>query len=328
MAIIRRQVDHLTRMLDDLLDVTRVSRGKISLQKERLELGGLVQHTIDDHRAQFATAGVAFVDVPSDEPLWVEADPTRIVQVVGNLLVNASKFTPRGGRVEVTTRRDDESALVTVRDDGVGIAPEMLHRLFEPFVQAPQTLERTRGGLGLGLAMASGLAQLHGGSIRAESAGLGRGSEFLVRLPLVPAPTGATLAPEKVAITRQRVLVIEDNEDTAETMRVLLTLEGHEVAIARSGGEGIELARSVRPTVVFCDLGLPDVDGYAVARAMRADASLRRTFLCALSGYARPDDRARSAKAGFDRHLAKPPRTEDLLDVIAAATDGDRAAPV
>jgi CheY-like chemotaxis protein len=217
-------------------------------------------------------------------------------------------------------------ALITVRDDGVGIAPEMLHRLFEPFVQAPQTLDRTRGGLGLGLAMAAGLVNLHGGSIRAESAGLERGSEFSVRLPLVPAPSGAALPPEEVAITPQRVLVIEDHEDTAEMMRVLLTLEGHEVSIAANGSTGIELARSIRPTLVFCDLGLPDIDGYEVARAVRADVSLRHIFLCALSGYARPEDRARSAKAGFDRHLAKPPSNADLQEVLATAPRGDQGA--
>jgi signal transduction histidine kinase/ActR/RegA family two-component response regulator len=324
MAIIRRQVYHLTRIVDDLLDVTRISRGKISLKKERLDLRGLVRSTIDDHRARFEALGVTLVGEPSTEALWVDADPTRIVQVVGNLLVNASKFTPRGGRVEVTMLRDHDTALVTVRDDGVGIASEMLNRLFEPFVQAPQTLDRTGGGLGLGLAMAAGLVNLHGGSIRAESDGLGRGSEFLVRLPLVPGPTGATLPLEKVALTPRHVLVIEDNEDSAEMMRLLLTLDGHEVSIASDGSTGIELARSIHPSVVFCDIGLPDMDGYAVARALRADAPLRHTILCALSGYAQPDDRARSATAGFDRHLAKPPSHEDLREVLNTARAGAR----
>jgi two-component system CheB/CheR fusion protein len=326
MAIIHRQVEHLARIVDDLLDVTRVSRGRISLKKELLELRQLLHRTMEDHRAELASAGISFLDRLGAEALWVDADPARIVQVVGNLLVNASKFTPRGGRVEVTSRRDGTWAEITVRDDGVGIAPEMLHRLFEPFVQAPQTLDRTRGGLGLGLAMAGGLVNLHGGSIHAESGGLGRGAEFFVRLPLVPAPTQATPPPESVAVSTRRVLVIEDNQDAAEIMSMLLTLEGHVVSIASNGSTGIDLARRIRPDVVFCDLGLPDMDGYEVARAMRAEASLRNAYLCALSGYALPEDRAHSADAGFDRHLAKPPSTSDLQEVLAAAPRGYGAA--
>jgi two-component system CheB/CheR fusion protein len=278
-----------------------------------------VHRTIDDHRAQFTAAGIAFVDRLGPETLWVDADPARVVQVVGNLLVNAAKFTPRGGRVEIRSCRDGAAAVITVSDDGVGIAPEMLHRIFEPFVQAPQTLDRTRGGLGLGLAMAAGLVHLHGGSLHAESVGIGRGAEFCVRLPIVPAPTHAPPPPEKAVVSRQRVLVIEDNEDTAEIMRMILTLEGHEVSIAHDGSTGLELARSIHPNVVFCDLGLPDMTGYDVARAMRADASLGRAFLCALSGYALPEDRVRATDAGFDRHLGKPPSAEELQNVLAIA---------
>jgi signal transduction histidine kinase len=318
LLIIRRQVDHLTRLVGDLLDVTRISHGKISLDKERLDIRSVLHSTIHDHRAQFAAAGVSLVDRLGIEPLWVDADPTRMFQVAGNLLVNALKFTPRGGSVEVTSRMDGASAVFTVRDDGIGIAPDMVQRLFKPFVQAPQTLDRRRGGLGLGLAMADGLVRLHGGSIHAESSGLGHGSAFFVRLPLVSEPARAAPARQTPAAARQRVLVIDDSEDAAEGMRMLLTLDGHEVSVARDGSTGIELTRAIHPNIVFCDLGLPDLDGYAVARAIRADPSLEGTFLCALSGYARPEDRARSADAGFDRHLAKPPSTTELQEVLAS----------
>ena len=317
MAIVRRQVDHLVHIVDDLLDVTRIARNKVHLQREPLELGGLVRRTMDDHLPEFEATAIALEAHLDPTPMWAEADGSRLMQVIGNLLANSLKFTPRGGRVELGLRRDGNQAVLTLRDNGVGIAPEVRARLFEPFIQAPQTLDRSLGGLGLGLAMVKGLVELHGGTIDVTSGGPGLGSEFTVRLPLAAAAQGKA-APVTSAPTRQRqrVLVIEDSVDAADALCDLLTLDGHDARVAYDGPSGIALAREFRPEVVLCDIGLPEMDGYEVARAIRADDALRGTYLAALSGYARPEDRERSAQAGFDWHLAKPPSTEALERVI------------
>jgi two-component system CheB/CheR fusion protein len=318
MAIVRRQIDHLVHIVDDLLDVTRIARNKVHLQREPLELGGLLRRTMDDHLPGFEAREIALEGHIDPEPLWAEADATRLAQVIGNLLGNALKFTPRGGRVDVGLRRDGNQAMLSVRDNGAGIAPEMRARLFEPFVQAPQTLDRSRGGLGLGLTMVKGLVELHGGRVGVTSGGHGLGSEFTVRLPLVPAAQAkAAPAPPRPSRQRRRVLVIEDNPDAADALFDLLTLDGHDAQVAYDGASGIALARDFHPEVVLCDIGLPETDGYEVARAMRADDALRGTYLVALSGYARPEDRERSAQAGFDWHLAKPPSTEALERLVA-----------
>lgn len=317
-ATIDRQVRHLVRIVDDLLDLTRIARGKVHLHRERLELAGLVRHAVEDHQHEFGDAKVALESHIDGEPLWVDADGTRLVQVVGNLLLNAAKFTPAGGRVDVRLRRERDVAILSVRDNGAGIAPDVRDRLFLPFAQGSQTLDRSRGGLGLGLALVKGLVELHGGAADASSEGPGCGSEFTVRLPLVKAPSAevkAAVAPRPRAAPR-RVLVIEDNVDAAEMMSELIAFEGHETRVAFDGLTGLALAREFRPDVVFCDIGLPQMDGYEVARQMRADPALANACLVALSGYARPEDRERSAEAGFDCHLAKPPATDALEEVL------------
>jgi PAS domain S-box-containing protein len=327
MAILRRQVDHLVRIVDDLLDVTRIARNKVHLQREPLELGGLVRRTMEDHLPEFEAREIALEGHIATEPLWAEVDGTRVAQVIGNLLGNALKFTPRGGRVDLGLRREGNQAVLSVRDNGAGIAPEMRARLFEPFIQAPQTLDRSRGGLGLGLAMVKGLVELHGGTVDVTSAGPGRGCEFTIRLPLAAAAqVKAAPAPPVPTMPRRRVLVIEDTVDSAEALSDLLTLDGHDTQVAYDGPSGIALARDFHPDVVFCDIGLPEMDGYEVARAMRADDALRGTYLVALSGYARPEDRERSAEAGFDWHLAKPPST-DALERVIAERPRSRTAP-
>ncbi len=319
---INRQVLHLTRLVDDLLEVTRVSRGKIKLQKARIDLADLVQRTLEDHRTLFSARSVSWrVHLPQ-VPLWLDADPTRIAQVVGNLLANAAKFSRAGGNVDVFVEREPRGrALVRVRDDGTGIAPAFLERMFEPFIQADTTLDRTRGGLGLGLSLVKGLVELHGGSVEARSEGLARGSEFLILLPLAPeAPALEEVvrpAPEPMA--HRRVLVIEDNLDAAETLREMLLVWDHEVEIAPNGIEGLRKARAFRPDLVLCDIGLPAMDGYEVARAIRADQALAPTFLVAVTGYASPDDQRRAADAGFNRHLAKPVPIELIEEILATA---------
>ena len=274
---------------------------------------------MEDLRPEFEANGLDLVARFGAEPFWTTGDRVRIAQVIGNLLTNAAKFTPRGGNVGVSLEREGEMAVLRVRDTGVGIGPELLGKIFEPFAQAQQTLARSHGGLGLGLALVKGLVELHGGSIRAASDGPGRGAELTVYLPLDQAvQPGAPISTEGSipAVSRHRVLVIEDNEDVAETLMAALELDGHEVHVAHDGHTGIAMARASAPDVVFCDVGLPEMSGYEVARAFRADEHLRDSVLVAVTGYALPDDRRRCAEAGFDHHLAKPVDLSQLHRLI------------
>jgi two-component system CheB/CheR fusion protein len=326
-AVIERQVTHLTRLVDDLLDVTRISRGKIELQRERVELAELTRRTVDDHRASFEALGVGLEARLQPGPFWLDADPARLVQIASNLLGNAEKFTPRGGKVAVSVEARGEKVALRVHDTGVGIAPELIPGMFEPFVQAPQTMERSRGGLGLGLAMVKGLVELHGGTVRISSEGAGRGTEVVVLLPLASGPAQAARAAEEAPVRRRRVLLIEDNADTAASLGEALRLMGHDTRAADRGLAGLELARTFQPEVVICDLGLPGMNGYAVAAAFRADEALREIPLIALSGYARPEDRQRALAAGFDHHVAKPPAMEQLGGLIAGASRARSSRP-
>jgi PAS domain S-box-containing protein len=319
-AVIDRQVAHMTRLVDELLDVTRISHGKIQLQREPLDLAEIVGRAVDDHRPAFVASGVSLqVAVPA-EPVRVYGDRTRVAQVIDNLLQNAAKFTPEAGLVTVSVEANERlgQAIARVRDTGAGIAPDMLPRLFQPFTQAETTLARTKGGLGLGLALVKALVEMHGGAVSVESEGVGRGAEFTVRFPLdAGSPRAAGRPPgERAAGPARRVLVIEDNVDGAETLREVLELSGHAVEVAHSGAAGIEKARGFGPEVVLCDIGLPGMDGYEVARRMRADPAFGSATLVALTGYAGPEDVARARDAGFDHHLAKPPSVEELERAI------------
>jgi PAS domain S-box-containing protein len=322
-AVIARQVEQLTRLVDDLLEVTRITRNKIELQRERLELNALVRGTLEDHRTSFEEHGVRLELVTAPAPVFVDGDRNRIAQVTGNLLQNAAKFTGRGGRTTVEVSADPATmrGILRVADTGVGIDPEVLRRLFQPFMQGETTLDRSKGGLGLGLALVKSLVELHGGDVRAHSEGIGRGAEFVVRLPLAPPERPSLAAPTRPggAARRRRVLIVEDNVDAADSLREVLELGGHEVAVAWTGPDGIERARRMRPEIVLCDIGLPGMDGYAVARALRSDPLLRSIFLVALSGYALADDVQRAYAAGFDRHLSKPPDLDALELALAAA---------
>jgi two-component system, chemotaxis family, CheB/CheR fusion protein len=316
--IIARQVGHLTRLVNDLLEATRVARGKLQVERQRIDLSELVRRTSDDHRALLAQHHLVLEVILPERPVWVEGDATRLAQVLGNLLQNAAKFTPGEGSVRVSLEVVHGSAELRVRDTGIGIDPALLRRLFQPFAQAESTLERTRGGLGLGLALVKGLVQLHGGTVEAHSAGKGAGTELVVRLPL-SAPPEATAEATRVSTGPRRILVIEDNPDAAESLRVALELEGHEVETALDGPQGIAKARELAPDVVLCDIGLPGMDGYQVAESLREAPGPRRPYLIALTGYARPEDQERARAAGFDAHIAKPPRDEQLQEVIARA---------
>ena len=260
------------------------------------------------------------IALQDSEAVWIDGDETRIAQVVGNLLQNAIKFSHEGGAVTVRVCAKDGEAEISVRDHGIGMTQEHMSHLFEPFAQADGTLARTMGGLGLGLALVKGLVELHGGAVHGHSEGPGRGSEFVVRLPLALAPSDARPA---AGGRRERrsldVVIIEDNVDAAHTLAEVLRIEGHRVRVAVDGRSGIALARERAPDVVLCDIGLPDIDGYEVARTLRRDGSLRAVRLVALTGYARAEDRARAEEVGFDAHLPKPPQLDVLLAMLAAA---------
>jgi signal transduction histidine kinase/ActR/RegA family two-component response regulator len=331
--VIQRQVRQLTRLVDDLLDVTRVTRGKIRLRRGRFELNRLIRRTIEDHRSMLEAAGLEIETHIDGSALTVDGDSTRIGQAVGNLLQNSVKFTPQGGRVVVELRQDasGRNAEIRVADNGAGISREVLPRLFQPFEQADHTLDRSRGGLGLGLALVKGLVELHGGQVEARSEGMGQGAEFVISLPLQSNPGVAVAIPTPApARACRRVLVIEDNIDAADSFREALELDGHEVRVAYNGPEGLVAAREFTPDVVLCDLGLPGTDGYQVARTFRADPALSSVHLIALTGYAMPEDVARAREAGFDQHLAKPASLEDLCTVLAgvprAGTNPQRVA--
>jgi PAS domain S-box-containing protein len=319
-GVIRRQTEHLARLVDDLLDVTRIARGKVKLHRAVLDLRNVVRETCEDHRALFEQSDIELrLDLPAGQ-VWTDVDETRIAQVLGNLLHNANKFTPGHGVVTVGLRACDGQSEIRVRDTGIGIDPGQVVHVFEAFMQEERGLARTRGGLGLGLGLAKGLIELHGGTIEARSEGIGRGAEFVLTLPLAtPVPQATSVHAEggRSAASRRQVLIIEDNMDFALTLSDVLELEGHRVCIARDGTSGIAIAREQKPDVVICDIGLPDVDGYAVARALREDESLRSTRLVAVSGYAQPEDKQRAKEAGFDAHLAKPTPLDDLKALLA-----------
>jgi two-component system CheB/CheR fusion protein len=321
LTIIDRQVTHLARLVDDLLDVTRIGRGKIQLQRTRVELNLLVTRTVEDHRSVFAEREIALEMHPAAEPLFINGDATRLAQLVGNLLQNAAKFTGREGRATVHVGKDEARHQVVVRvcDTGAGIPKEILPHLFEPFMQADHTLARSRGGLGLGLAMVKGLVELHGGEVSAHSEGIGKGAEFTVRFPLDQhAPDDAAPLPvSRLAGARRRVLVIEDNVDAATSLRQALALDGHLVETAYSGAEGLEKLRAVHPEIVLCDIGLPGMSGYEVARSIRADVAFGKVVLVAVTGYSQPDEVARAKEAGFDEHITKPPSMDKLRELLS-----------
>jgi two-component system, chemotaxis family, CheB/CheR fusion protein len=314
--VIDRQTVQLTRLVDDLLDVTRITRGKIQLQRAQFDLNELIRRTISDHASLFEERGIGVRADLVNAELPVNGDQARLAQAVGNLLQNAAKFTPAGGSVTIVTSVSRARARLRVIDTGAGMDQAVLRRLFQPFMQADTTLDRTKGGLGLGLALVKGLVEMHGGVVRAHSEGLGRGAEFVIELPLEEQKAAQLDAPTAPATESRRVLIIEDNVDAADSLRELLAFYGHTVEVAYSGLEGFAKAREFGPQVVLCDIGLPGMDGFEIARAFKSDEWLRRITLIALTGYALPEDLQRAADAGFARHVAKPPSPEELQRVL------------
>ncbi len=321
---IDRQTRHMGRLIDDLLDATRVAHGKIWLRTERCDLNAIVRQTVEDHRNLVASSGMILdVDIPA-ETMWVDGDPTRLVQSIGNLMHNAHKFTGPGGRIAVSLKpaADGETAHITVADTGIGIERAMLRHIFDVFRQAEQGLDRSRGGLGLGLTLVRGLVRLHGGDVEADSAGPGRGATFTITLPVAAEEpvTAPAIAPSPNVARKQRILLIEDNRDAAETLHMMLGLEGHDVDVAHTAQAGLARARDFRPDMILCDIGLPEVDGYQVVRSIRQDPQLAATFTVALTGYGREEDQKRAIDAGFDRHLTKPVDFDTLQRLLARAS--------
>ncbi|MGE3277658.1 MAG: ATP-binding protein [Vicinamibacterales bacterium] len=316
--VLSRQTAHMARLLDALLDVSRIISGKIALENTVVDLGAICREVASDQASRAEARGVTLRRRLPAAPVWVDGDPVRLAQVVDNLLSNAVKYSRPGDEVLVALGRDGADAVLRVVDVGVGIEPDLLPHVFEPFRQSPQSLDRSEGGLGLGLSLVKALTELHGGRATAHSAGLGLGSEFVIRLPQTdrrPAPAAAV---GPVAAGGRRVLLIEDNEDGALMLREALTRAGHEVEVARDGRRGVEAAFAGVPDVVICDLGLPaGLTGFDVARSLRGHDATRAIRLYALSGYARPEDKARCADAGFDGHFSKPVDLDHLLQVIA-----------
>jgi len=329
--VIERQVHHLSRLMDDLLDVSRVMRGKIELDRQPLDLAEAVERAVAALSASGESAKHRLrVQV---ERTWIVADAVRIDQVAMNLLQNAIKYTPAGGLIEVGVRLEDHTAILEVGDSGVGISPDLLPRVFDLFVQGERTLARTSGGLGIGLTLVRRIVELHGGSIEARSEGVGHGSRFIVRLPAAAAP--AVPEPRAVAVAppaRRQVLVIEDNDDSREMLCALVRLLGHDAHGAREGVSGVTAALQLSPDLTLVDIGLPGIDGYEVARRIRSAPVGRHLRLLALTGYGLPEDRARALAAGFDAHLVKPVDATSLTAILACepptgTADGERARP-
>ena len=321
--IVDRQLSHLVRLVDDLLDVSRITRGKVQLKREPIKVAAVIASAIESSRPLLNSRGHRLeVDLPA-EPLRVHGDLTRLAQAVGNLLNNAAKYTENGGRVRLTVQQEGTEVAVRVQDTGVGIAAEMLPRLFDLFTQADQTIDRAQGGLGIGLALVRRLVEMHGGRVLAFSPGLGQGSEFVLFLPLLSdAPASKTPEPPgktSPSGARLRILVVDDNVDAAETMAILLRLLGHEVTTVHDGYAALEAAASMEPQVVLLDIGLPGLDGYEVCRRLRRDR-LKQSVIVAMTGYGQDDDRQRSQKAGFDAHLVKPVDPEELQPLLTNLT--------
>jgi signal transduction histidine kinase len=318
--IIARQVAHMTELVDDLLDVSRVTRGLVKLQEEILDIDSLLADAAEQVRSLMESKHQHFTMHLPDEQVLVRGDRTRLIQVFSNILNNAAKYTAPGGHVMLRAAAGDAQVEVVVVDDGIGIAPNLLPHIFDPFTQAERSPDRAQGGLGLGLALVKSLLELQGGEVAACSAGLGKGSRFTVRLPRVPATAlpaerqGEQAAMPEAAATR--VLVVDDNRNAAEMLQLLLQAGGHEAVVANSARDALEIAQRLSPAVLFLDIGLPEIDGYELARRLRVLPETSRSLIVAVTGYGQPQDRERAKEAGFDHYLVKPVRLGEMLRLL------------
>jgi CheY-like chemotaxis protein len=323
-TIIERQVGQLTRIVDELLEVSRITTGRIQLHQERIAVGVVVENAVATVRSLIEQRKHELTVSLPEQAIWLYADAARLEQVVVNLLTNAAKYTDPGGHVWLTLQQEGEQAVLRVRDTGVGIAPEILPRIFDLFTQAERSLDRSQGGLGIGLALVQRLVEMQGGTVAASSA-LGQGSEFVVRLPVVPPPSPQTSSPpaEQAQPTGPslRVLVVDDNVDTVTTLAALVKESGHDARTAYDGPAVLEAALDYRPNVVLLDVGLPGLNGFEVAKRLRQQPALQDAVLVAMTGYGRESDRQRSREAGFDHHLVKPGDFGKVLEILATASE-------
>jgi CheY-like chemotaxis protein len=318
--IIERQVEHMRRLVDDLLDVARITRGAIQLLRQPVDVALIVQEALEATRPLVDKAGIQLHITVPDEPLQIDADRTRLVQVLSNLVVNSAKFTPRGGNAWLTVRREGSWAWIEVRDDGAGIEASHLTHIFDMFSRPGAASERSTEGLGIGLALVRGLVEQHGGTVSATSEGRGKGATFTVRLPLLVDSDVRHAQPQATAaaaLRPHRILVADDLRDAAATLAQLLRLKGHEVLVAHDGVEALEIASRAKPQVALLDIGMPRMNGYELAERIRAEAWGRDMLLVAVSGWGQQHDRERAAKAGFDVHLTKPADPAQLDSILA-----------
>jgi PAS domain S-box-containing protein len=320
--MMERQVHHLVRLVDDLLDVSRVMRGKIELHRERLELATVVARAVETAQPLIEAQNHRLEITMPSESLLLHADPVRLSQALGNLLTNSAKYTNANGRIELIAQQEGDQAVLRVRDNGIGIDLEMLSHIFDLFVQADHSSTKTHGGLGIGLTLVRSLIEMHGGSVQAHSAGVGLGSEFVVYLPLaketeIALINGSSIPDSEKPLTpSMRLLVVDDNKDAATSLEVLLSLMGHDVQVANSGKDALDLVSNYRPHLVLLDLGMPNMDGYEVTRRLREIPELESTVIVALTGWGQAEDRRRTAEAGFDHHLLKPLNPGDLESIL------------
>src|SRR2546421_1492363 len=321
-TIIRRQAGNLVVLVNDLLEVSRILSGRIQLHQEDLDARGIAQQAVETARPLIDQNKHKLTVSWPTEPIWLHADALRLEEVIVNLLNNAAKYTPEGGHIWLSIRQEGNEVVLRVGDDGIGIAPDSLPHIFELFTQAPRSLDRSQGGLGIGLAVVRKLVEMHGGTVEAQSAGPGKGSEFIVRLPILSSPTGRSQILSKKGDERSgsgwRVLVVDDNVDSADSIAMLLQVSGHEVRVAYSGQDALDMAAKYQPDIVLLDIGLPVMDGYEVARRLRADTQLEKVKLIAVTGYGQESDRLQSREAGFDFHLVKPVDSQKLEEVLVS----------
>jgi signal transduction histidine kinase/ActR/RegA family two-component response regulator len=327
LEIMERQVNHLVRLVDDLLEMSRITRGVLELRRERAELSTIVRNAVETS-GPLIQEGRHGLDVSlPGETLWVEGDPVRLAQILSNLLNNAAKYTPDAGAIALSARRDGGVALISVRDNGIGIAPEALSRIFEMFSREGREGARGQGGLGIGLSLSRRLAEMHGGTIEAKSEGIGRGSEFIVRLPVAHAAADTAQSPRLAGtVPAMRALVVDDNQDAATSLGMVLSMLGADVTTAYDGPAAIAAFASTDPSVVLLDIGMPGMDGYEVARTLRLRFPERRPAIVALTGWGQEDDRRRAREAGIDHHLVKPAEIEVLRELLARIARQEKAA--
>jgi PAS domain S-box-containing protein len=319
--MMERQVGQMVRLVDDLLDVSRISRGKIELRKDRVELASAVNHAVEAARTLVQCMEHDLTVTLPPLPIYLNADPTRLAQVLGNLLSNACKFTDKGGRISLTVEREGKQAVIQVRDNGIGIAADQLPRIFDMFMQVDTSLERSVSGLGIGLTLAKNLVEMHDGTLEVHSAGAGQGSEFVVRLPIMvetPNPRPEPTVSEPTTTSARRILVVDDNRVSADSLARLLKLTGNETHTAYDGLEGVQAAATLRPDVVLLDIGLPKLNGYEVARRIREQPWGKTMVMVALTGWGQEEDRRKSSESGFNGHMVKPIDHAELMKLLAS----------